>query len=98
MPVWGTDSNQFSNAYGKRGIRIIGSSNESIDMAEDRERFDTLMGQLGIARPKGCLVESVEEAMEKHRIWIIRLLYGPVMCLAAVRCRSFMIRLNCASI
>ena len=27
-------------------------------MAEDRERFDTLMGQLGIARPKGCLVES----------------------------------------
>ncbi len=34
-------------------------------MAEDRERFDTLMGQLGIARPKGCLVESVEEAMEK---------------------------------
>ena len=49
----------------KRGIKIIGTSNESIDMAEDRERFDTLMGQLGIARPKGCLVESVEEAMEK---------------------------------
>ena len=51
----------------KRGIRIIGSSNESIDMAEDRERFDTLMGQLGIARPKGCLVESVEEAMAKTK-------------------------------
>lgn len=49
----------------KRGIRIIGSSNESIDMAEDRERFDTLMGQLGIARPKGCLVESEAEAIEK---------------------------------
>lgn len=49
----------------KRGIRIIGSSNESIDMAEDRERFDTLMGQLGIARPKGCLVESETEAIEK---------------------------------
>ena len=49
----------------RRGIRIIGSSNESIDMAEDRERFDTLMGQLGIARPKGCLVESEAEAIEK---------------------------------
>ena len=49
----------------KRGIRIIGSSNESIDMAEDRERFDTLMGQMGIARPKGCLVESEAEAIEK---------------------------------
>ena len=34
-------------------------------MAEDRERIATLMGQLGIARPKGCLVESVEEAMAK---------------------------------
>lgn len=51
----------------KRGIRIIGSSNESIDMAEDRERFDTLMGQLKILRPKGCLVESIEEAIEKTK-------------------------------
>lgn len=51
----------------KRGIRIIGSSNESIDMAEDRERFDTLMGQLNILRPKGCLVESIEEAIEKTK-------------------------------
>ena len=49
----------------RQGIKIFGSSNESIDMAEDRERFDTLMGQLGIPRPKGCLVESVEEALEK---------------------------------
>ena len=49
----------------KQGIRIIGTSNEGIDLAEDRERFDTLMGQLGIPRPKGCLVESVAEAMEK---------------------------------
>lgn len=51
----------------KRGIKIIGSSNESIDMAEDRERFDTLMGQLNILRPKGCLVESIEEAIEKTK-------------------------------
>lgn len=49
----------------KRGVKIIGTSNEGIDMAEDRERFDTLMGQLGIARPRGCLVESIEEAMAK---------------------------------
>ena len=41
--------------------------NEGIDLAEDRERFDTLMGQLGIPRPKGCLVESIEEAMEKTK-------------------------------
>lgn len=51
----------------KQGIRIIGTSNEGIDLAEDRERFDTLMGQLGIPRPKGCLVESVQEALEKTK-------------------------------
>lgn len=51
----------------RQGVRIIGTSNEGIDLAEDRERFDTLMGQLGIPRPKGCLVESIEEAMEKTK-------------------------------
>lgn len=51
----------------KQGVRIIGTSNEGIDLAEDRERFDTLMGQLGIPRPKGCLVESVQEALEKTK-------------------------------
>lgn len=51
----------------RRGVRIIGTSNEGIDLAEDRERFDTLMGQLGIPRPKGCLVESVAEALEKTK-------------------------------
>ena len=51
----------------KQGVRIIGTSNEGIDLAEDRERFDTLMGQLGIPRPKGCLVESVAEALEKTK-------------------------------
>ena len=51
----------------KQGVRIIGTSNEGIDLAEDRERFDTLMGQLGIPRPKGCLVESVTEALEKTK-------------------------------
>lgn len=51
----------------KQGVRIIGTSNEGIDLAEDRERFDTLMGQLWIPRPKGCLVESVQEALEKTK-------------------------------
>lgn len=51
----------------KQGVSIIGTSNEGIDLAEDRERFDTLMGQLGIPRPKGCLVESVAEALEKTK-------------------------------
>lgn len=57
----------LASPMAKQGVRIIGTSNEGIDLAEDRERFDTLMGQLRIPRPKGCLVESVAEALEKTK-------------------------------
>ena len=35
------------------GIRILGTSAESIDMAEDRERFDELLERFNIKRPRG---------------------------------------------
>ena len=41
-----------------RGIRILGTSAESIDIAEDRERFDSLLEQYGIRRPRGMGVHS----------------------------------------
>ena len=46
------------------GIPILGTSAESIDIAEDRARFDELLETFGISRPKGFGVNSVEEA--KH--------------------------------
>ena len=46
----------------KRGVKILGTSVDSIDMAEDRERFDELLAKLGIPRPVGALVTSDEEA------------------------------------
>ncbi len=45
------------------GIRILGTSAESIDMAEDRARFDALLEQFGIRRPRGMGVNTVEEAL-----------------------------------
>ena len=45
------------------GIKILGTSAESIDMAEDREKFDKLLERFGIRRPKGFGVNSVEEAV-----------------------------------
>lgn len=48
----------------KSGIRILGTSAESIDVAEDRSRFDQLLESFGIKRPKGVGVNSVEEAVE----------------------------------
>ena len=46
-----------------RGIPILGTSAESIDIAEDRERFDALLEQFHIFRPKGCGVNSLAEAL-----------------------------------
>ncbi|MDU5087677.1 MAG: carbamoyl-phosphate synthase large subunit, partial [Veillonella sp.] len=46
----------------ERGVKILGTSVDSIDMAEDRERFDELLAKLGIPRPVGALVTSDEEA------------------------------------
>ncbi|TYP52481.1 carbamoyl-phosphate synthase large subunit [Thermosediminibacter litoriperuensis] len=40
---------------------------ESIDIAEDREKFDALLSELGIPRPKAGAVRSTAEALEKAR-------------------------------
>lgn len=45
------------------GVPIIGTCADSIDMAEDRERFDELLDRLHIAKPKGHTVMTEEEAI-----------------------------------
>ncbi|MBR3971330.1 MAG: carbamoyl-phosphate synthase large subunit, partial [Ruminococcus sp.] len=45
------------------GIKILGTSAKSIDMAEDREQFDALLEKFGIRRPKGLTVMTLEEAL-----------------------------------
>ncbi|XEC96893.1 carbamoyl-phosphate synthase large subunit [Paenibacillus tarimensis] len=48
----------------KAGVRILGSSLESIDAAEDRKKFEALLRRLNIAQPEGKTVISVDEAVE----------------------------------
>ena len=45
------------------GVRIMGTSAESIDMAEDRERFDELLERFSIKRPQGRGVLGMDEAL-----------------------------------
>ncbi|BAL01778.1 carbamoyl-phosphate synthase large chain/diaminopimelate epimerase [Oscillibacter valericigenes Sjm18-20] len=45
------------------GVKILGTSAESIDMAEDRERFDALLEQFSIKRPQGRGVLGLDEAL-----------------------------------
>lgn len=47
----------------KNHIKILGTSAESIDKAEDREKFDELLQQTGIARPQGSTVFTEGEAL-----------------------------------
>ena len=46
------------------GVTIIGTSPESIDLAEDRKRFGKLLEELEIPQAPGVMVASVEEAIE----------------------------------
>ncbi len=46
------------------GINILGTSVEDIDRAEDRERFDQLLIELGIPKPPGRTAFSVDEALK----------------------------------
>ncbi|MBR2952478.1 MAG: carbamoyl-phosphate synthase large subunit [Clostridia bacterium] len=46
-----------------QGIRILGTSWEGIDIAEDRERFDALLEKFGFRRPRGMGVQSLDDAL-----------------------------------
>ena len=50
----------------RRGLdcEIMGTSVEAMDLAEDRDRFNALMDDLGIAQPEGGTATSKEEALE----------------------------------
>jgi carbamoyl-phosphate synthase large subunit len=49
------------------GVPIIGTSPESIDLAEDRKRFGKLIEELEIPQPPGAIATSVEEAVAGAR-------------------------------
>ncbi|MBZ4646569.1 MAG: carbamoyl-phosphate synthase, large subunit [Clostridia bacterium] len=46
------------------GVKILGTSAENIDAAEDREKFDKILEKCGIPRPAGRTVFTLEEALD----------------------------------
>ncbi|NLK21491.1 MAG: carbamoyl-phosphate synthase large subunit [Epulopiscium sp.] len=48
----------------KRGVQILGTSVDSIDVAEDRKLFEQLLRELDIPQPKGYAVINMEEAIK----------------------------------
>lgn len=58
---------KLTKTLAENHIPILGSSADTIDMAEDRERFDELLERSHIKRPKGSTVMTAEEALEAAR-------------------------------
>ena len=54
---------KLTKALQAAGVRILGTSADAIDLAEDRERFDAAMEKHHIKRPQGCTVMTCEEAL-----------------------------------
>ncbi len=48
----------------KAGVRILGSSFKSIDIAEDRDKFERILNELGIPKPPGRAVTTIEDAVK----------------------------------
>jgi carbamoyl-phosphate synthase large subunit len=55
---------KLARAIEAGGFQILGTPFEAVDLAEDRERFAALCGELGIEVPAWGMAESPEEAVE----------------------------------
>ncbi len=55
---------KLANALESEGIPILGTTPDAIDLAEDRERFQALVNQLGLKQPKNGIAHSDAEALE----------------------------------
>jgi carbamoyl-phosphate synthase large subunit len=61
----------------KYGIKIIGTSFDALDLAEDRGRFSTLLKELGIPYPEFGVATNADEAIEASKIIGFPLLVRP---------------------
>lgn len=55
---------KLANALEAEGIPILGTSPDAIDLAEDRERFQALVNQLGLKQPKNGIASTDSQAIE----------------------------------
>ncbi len=64
----------IARALEEAGVPIVGTSPETIDLAEDRDRFREIMERLGIPMPESGMASTLEEAL-----WIARRIGYPLM-------------------
>ncbi len=54
---------KLANFFKEKNIPILGTDPEQIDVAEDREKFDAILEELNIKRPKGKAVMNIEDGV-----------------------------------
>lgn len=65
------------NSLNRLGVRILGTQACDVDAAEDREKFDGILEKVGIPRPKGKAVFTLEEALAAANELIYPVLVRP---------------------
>ena len=55
---------KLANALEEAGIPILGTSPDAIDLAEDRERFQALVNELGLKQPKNAIASTDAAAVD----------------------------------
>jgi carbamoyl-phosphate synthase large subunit len=53
----------IANELAHAGVKIVGTSPETIDLAEDRDRFRQMMRKLGIPQPESDMASTLDEAL-----------------------------------
>ncbi|HOY52604.1 MAG TPA: ATP-grasp domain-containing protein, partial [Prolixibacteraceae bacterium] len=53
----------LANELAAAGVKILGTTPETIDLAEDRDRFRQIMTRLGIPQPESGMASNLEEAL-----------------------------------
>ena len=67
VQLGGQTALKLAEKLNKYGIKIIGTSFDSLDLAEDRGRFSNLLKELGIPYPKFSVVENADDAVGLSR-------------------------------
>lgn len=65
------------NALSDMGVKVFGTQAKDVDAAEDREKFDKILEDADIMRPKGRTVYTLEQALEAANELIYPVLVRP---------------------
>src|SRR5471030_57525 len=82
-------------ALQKNGVNIIGTSPQSIEIAEDRKLFAAMLNKLNIPQPPNGLATNEAEALVISKRLTYPFSFVRRLCSAVARCRLFIPILNC---